>query len=485
MFYASVFIFILGVILKIVFDFDQYVIVLIIIPIILFISKKRIVFFLILFLMFNLGYLRSGIFVKENTIDCEIFDQRFEYKLRVISESENKGSTRRYVTKIIKISNQEVEVFKKGKIIISVPHYIYLDYGDVISLSGQIFLPEPFITDGGNIFYYDKYLKTKNILGSIYRPQIYEIKSNNSFVKKLFVFKQKFVSRMNHLLPYPEAPLLSGILLGVKDSLGEKRLVDYRIAGLIHIIVLSGSNVAIIIEAVRRSIPLSRKWNILCAYIFIVLFAIIVGGGATVIRASIMASISLLAQISYSKYSVYRSLWAALFLMTLISPGVILYDSSFILSFLATCGMVYINPILEPRFSKIPKFGELRFIISSTISTYIIVLPYLLYSMGSLSLVSLPVNLISLPLVPWSMLFGFLATSVSFVSHSLATPLIWLSVGVLKYINLIVEIAASFKYAEFVSIISIRSMLFMYLILLLIFLYYKFNLQLVSDIIKK
>lgn len=475
MFYVSVSLFILSIILRIQFDFSQYIFIFFI-PFI-FINKKLIIKILIILLILNLGYWRAGSFVEEGKIDDSIFENEMTYTLKVISESENKGETRRYVTKIIKIEDDKVNIFKKGKIIISVPHYVYLDYGDLITLNGKLFLPEPFLTEGGNIFYYNQYLKTKNIIGSIYRSHIYDIQSSDSFIKSLFLFKKKYVSRMNHLLPYPEAPLLSGILLGVKDSLGEKRLIDYRIAGLIHIIVLSGSNVAIIIEAVRRSIPLSRRWNILCAYIFIVLFAIIVGGGATVVRASIMASISLLAQFSYSQYSVYRSLWGAVFIMLLISPGILLYDSSFILSFLATCGMVYINPILEPRFSKITNFGELRFIISSTISTYISVLPYLLYSMGSLSLVSLPVNLVSLPLVPWSMLFGFLATSLSFVSYELSQPLVWISVGILKYINYIVEISAKFKYAEYTSSISLGIMFLFYFVIITIFLYVKYILH--------
>lgn len=483
MFYSLIFFFLLGIILRIVFDFNQLVF-LIFLPF-FFLKKEFVIKLIIIFLIFNLGYWRAGHFIKKSRFDYSIFEQRLEFKLKVISESENKGETRRYITKILKIEEDEIQIFKKRKIILSVPHYIYLDYGDEISLSGQLFLPEPFLTDGGNIFYYDRYLKTKNIIGSIYRPSIYGVESNNSFVKQLLLFKQKFVSRMNHLLSYPESPLLSGVLLGVKDSLGEQRLIDYRIAGLIHIIVLSGSNVAIIIEAVRRSIPLSRKWNILCAYLFIILFAIIVGGGATVIRASIMASISLFAQISYSSYSVYRSLWSAVFIMCLISPGIIFYDSSFLLSFLATCGMVYINPILEPKLSFIPSFGELRFIISSTISTYIIVLPFLLYSMGSLSLVSLPVNLVSLPFVPWAMLFGFLATSVSFVSQNLSNPIEWVVIGILKYINGIVEFSAQFKYSEFVSSVSLGVMFLMYVFLLLIFIYFKFNSQQVSDIIKR
>jgi len=476
MFYLSIFTFLFSIVLRIIFNMEQYIFILIILPILFFIPKRFLIYFIILVLTFNLGYWRSGSFVEKSSFNEKIFEEQLDFKLKIISESENKGETRRYVTKILKISNKENEIFKKGKIIISVPHYIYLDYGDVIRISGRLFLPEPFLTEGGNIFYYNKFLKTKNILGSVYRANIYEVESNNSFIKNLFILKQQFVGRMNHLLPYPEAPLLSGILLGVKDSLGEKRLDDYRVSGLIHIIVLSGSNVAIIIEAVRRSIPLSRKWNILCAYLFIILFAIVVGGGATVIRASIMASISLLAQFSYNKYSVYRSLWVAVFIMAFISPGIILYDSSFLLSFLATCGMVYLNPIIEPRFKKIPEFGELRFIVSSTISTYLAVLPYLLYSMGSLSLVSLPVNLITLPLVPWSMLFGFLATTISFASHNLSLPIVWITSFILKYINLVVEVSAKFKYAAFNSSVSLIGMLFGYILIVLLFFYAKYSL---------
>jgi len=118
----------------------------------------------------------------------------------------------------------------------------------------------------------------------------------------------------------------------------------------------------------------------------------------------------------------------------------------------------------------------LRFIVSSTISTYLAVLPYLLYSMGSLSLVSLPVNLITLPLVPWSMLFGFLATTISFASHNLSLPIVWITSFILKYINLVVEVSAKFKYAAFNSSVSLIGMLFGYILIVLLFFYAKYSL---------
>ena len=53
--------------------------------------------------------------------------------------------------------------------------------------------------------------------------------------------------------------------------------------------------------------------------------------------------------------------------------------------------------------------GEPQDFAGATIATQIFVLPLLLYQMGQLSLVSLPANLLILPVIPWTMLFGFFA----------------------------------------------------------------------------
>ena len=70
---------------------------------------------------------------------------------------------------------------------------------------------------------------------------------------------------------------------------------------------------------------------------------------------------------------------------------------------------------------------ELRSIIATTIGTQLTVSPLLIYSMGDFSLVSMPANVLVLLMIPFTMLAGFLATIVGYVSLVLAWPLSYLT----------------------------------------------------------
>jgi len=368
----------------------------------------------------------------------------------VQSLSEAKGDNRRYrIGDLIAQSPTSGLTTNHHDLYLYVPYVKSIPYGSTINLTTQVQAIEPFLTETGRMFLYDHFLETRGVIGSIRYPKSLWV--DESVIRKksfLVSIKKRFVERINKLFSFPNAPLLSGVLLGVVDTLGEKRLDDFRIAGLIHIVVLSGSNIAIIIEAVRRSLPLRRHLSILAAGGFIFMFVMMVGPEASIVRAALMAYISLIAQASYSHYSVYRSLWMTIVGMVAWSPGIILYDPSFILSALATIGMVYINPVFERKFSRIPEKFEMRFIMASTCATYIAVLPYITYSMGKVSIVSLGVNLITLPLVPWIMLGGFAATCVSFLNEGVSRPLVLITEILLKYIQKVVEIFAGLPLAE-------------------------------------
>lgn len=417
---------------------------------------------LLLGIMYCLGFWRGDGFEVEKLA----YDQTQVVTIlgRVAQFSESKRDLRRYTLEVTSLEIEGMEMFLEGKkMYLYLPYYRSFDPGTSLSVLAQVREIEPFLTETGRVFFYDRFLETKDIIGAIYYPlhvqKIQEDSIDPSFILRI---KKSFIHQMNQIFSFPNAPLLAGVLLGAVDTLGEERLDNFRIAGLIHIVVLSGSNVAIIIEAVRRSIPVKRMYSVILSGIFIFLFVMMVGPEASIVRASIMAYIGLLAQATYSRYSVYRSLWITAGGMTAYNPGILLYDPGFILSFLATIGMVYLNPFLEKKLTFIPERFELRFIISSTCATYIAVLPYITYSMGKVSVVSLGVNLISLPLVPWVMLGGFVSSVVSYGSDFLAKPIVFLTESLLLYIQEVVKFSANLPFAEVSLTVSLAQMLSMY-----------------------
>ncbi len=272
--------------------------------------------------------------------------------------------------------------------------YVQVAYGDTVRVRGVV---SPVKYRGYND-YYINYAKVE-VIGSA-----------NSVQKALFNLKHSFLRNIKNVLGEPHASLAGGLVVGEKSALGKELLDDFRHAGLIHIVVLSGFNITVIADALMRMLVfLPLLGRILIGGTGMVLFAILVGGGATVIRSTIMALIMLFAKAGGRKYVALQGLIIAGIVMGIWDPKTLLYDASFHLSFLATLAMIVLAPWIEKKLYFLSERFEFRGIISSTIATQIFVSPYLIYLMGSISLWGLVTNIFVLPVIPPTMLFVFLA----------------------------------------------------------------------------
>lgn len=335
-------------------------------------------------------------------------------------------------------------------------------FGDEVTFSGRISAPFNFKNDTGRSFDYIGYLAKDDIY--------YEIKSAEmtrrvspeggdrsawygevieSVGSILFRIKRRFVGNVEGALGEPHAALAAGLVVGEKSALGKDLLDDFRLVGLIHIVVLSGFNITIVGDALRRALSfLPRVWGISIGGLGIILFGVMVGGGATVVRSCFMASIALSADLIRRDYSVMRALVFAGLVMIIHHPAILLHDPSFQLSFLATLGLITLAGPIEERFTFITARLGLRGIVASTIATQIFVSPYILYTMGSVSIVSMAANILVLPIIPVTMLFVFLTGAAGFVSTSVAAVFGWVSHLLLSYELHIVEWFARLPFAS-------------------------------------
>lgn len=324
-------------------------------------------------------------------------------------------------------------------------------YGNRLLLRGKLDRPKNFIdkTTFREVDY-QNYLAKDGIYYEMYLPKIDVLASGegNFVVEKLFAFKRAFIESINRLMPSPHAALLGGIVVGAKQSLGKKLLDDFRTTGVIHIVVLSGYNITIIAYFIEWLLSRLRKnIRLAVASLAMILFALMVGASATVVRATIMALLVILARSTGRVYAVTRALLIAGFFMLIHNPKILVFDVSFQLSFLATVGLIYFSPLIEPRVLWITKKWKMREIVVATIATQLFVLPFLLYKTGTLSLVSLPVNLLILAAIPVTMFFGFLAGIAGFAASAIAAPFAFVSYALLSYELAVVELFSKFSFA--------------------------------------
>lgn len=324
------------------------------------------------------------------------------------------------------------------QVLVKVDRHTAVRYGDTVTVVGKVSLPQPFMTDTGREFDYPGYLRAKGIAYtmSFAKVTITDNTTGNPFLRQLLITKEQFIAVLQKLLPEPQVGLGEGLLLGVTHSLGDTLETIFRRAGIIHIVVLSGYNITLVVQFVllllARVLPLRARAGV--GIVAIICFAVVVGLGASVVRASLMAALGLVAVLFGRSYTVTRALFLAGAGMLLVNPYLLVSDLGFQLSFMATFGLLFVSPQLMGLVTWLPKRFGLQEFFLATLSTQIAVLPLLLYYMGQFSLISLVVNMLVLPTVSVAMLLTFLAGLVGLFSLTLALPLAYLAYVVLTYI---------------------------------------------------
>jgi competence protein ComEC len=262
---------------------------------------------------------------------------------------------------------------------------------------------------------------------------------------------------------------MGGLLLGGSGKFPDDLNDAFIRTGTIHIVALSGFNVTIVAEAIMSFFKtlLSQTWSISLGIVSIILFALMTGAGSTIIRASIMAILALIARATGRTYQATRALILAGVIMVLLNPLILFYDISFQLSFIATFGIIHLAPLLEKYFKWLPKILDLPSIASTTAAAYAFVLPFLLYKMGVLSVVALPVNILILPFIPATMFFGFIASLLGLTSSYIALPFSFVSHLLLVYELGIIKWFSSLSFAAInIGVFHLVYVILIYLIFL-------------------
>lgn len=304
------------------------------------------------------------------------------------------------------------EVETTGTILVYDDRVSQVRYGDRVKIEGALKKPEVFETEFGRTFEYPGYLKAQGVSHtmSFVRVEILSRENGLSGMSALFEVKSRISTAISTVLLPPESGLALGLLLGEKQALGKDLLSSFRNAGLIHIVVLSGYNISILIIALLWMLSsFSLRVRSVVGGIVIVLFVLMVGPSATVLRAALMALLVLLARTTGRIYAILRALTASGCIILLWNPYLLAYDPGFQLSFLATLGLILVAPHIEQLFVRIPDTLGLKGFAISTLATQIMVLPILSYSVGSFSVVALLANMLVLPLVASAMLVAGLA----------------------------------------------------------------------------
>ncbi len=337
---------------------------------------------------------------------------------------------------------------KVQKILVSASAYQKFSYGEKLQVSCQLGPPKNISPD----FDYRMYLAAKGIYYQCQKPKIEKLNQSggNKFYASLIGMKNNFGDNINQFIPAPEAGLLIGLILGGSHQLGKDIQAEFSRTGLSHITAVSGYNVTIIAEYLMIlgiAIGLWRRQAFWFAAIGIILFVIVTGLSASATRAGVMGILLIWAMKNGRLANSENAIIFSADVMLFSNPLLLRYDVGFQLSFLATLGIIYIYPIFNNYLVKKNKVFGLSEILFLTLSAQVFVLPIILFNFNQLSIISPLANLLILPFLPLTMLLGFLAAVIGFISSSVALIFSWLAYIPLKYEMITINFLSGLKYA--------------------------------------
>lgn len=310
---------------------------------------------------------------------------------------------------------------------------------------------------------YAAYLERQGVLSVMESPHVEVMgrDGGNRLMRALLAVKQRSREVIATSLPEPHASLLMGILLGDSRGMPRELKEDFRETGMTHVIAISGFNIAMIIALLDYlAAPfLPRRTGALMIMIFIGLYAMLVGAGASVVRASIMGISYLVGLRLLGRPTLaIAGLFTAAFFMTLANPDT-LWDIGFQLSFAATLGlMLYAGrwgrwfaqgaaPALDPQVR-----GRVNRVVSDlllvTLAAQVLTLPLILYHFGRLSLTSLPANILVLPAQGGVMVGGGLTLIAGLIAPGLGQLVGLIAWLFLHYTISVIRILAQIPYAS-------------------------------------
>lgn len=386
--------------------------------------------FLTLFLL--AGILRHNTFSEKTRnlqkfarAQAEVVDPQNKHPIQVTiygyldEEPDRRDNSQQLVFKAKELVAGPYTIKTDERVLLTIKAYPEYGYGQALKVTGNVRLPENF-----SDFDYRAYLAKSNIFTVMSFPEITARTQNDQelkirltpwekiklpFFEKIFFVKKSFERSIARSVSEPNAAFVNGILLGSRSQIPQDLKDAFARTSMSHVLAISGYNITIIAWLISSFFLLffRRQTAFWFSLLGVAVFTIMTGAQASVVRAAVMGLLVLLAQregrLNYPKNAI--ALAGAV--MILINPLILRHDIGFQLSFMATLGLVYLSPVIEKYFEKLPKFFQLRETMVMTLSAQIFVLPLLLYYFKSLSLTSLPANLIVLPTIPLAMLLGF------------------------------------------------------------------------------
>ena len=372
-------------------------------------------------IVFYLGFFNASLKIKDTDEIQHFAPYDGVLTGRIVSiPTGNVKEKEKFFFNVFKVDDKPV----KAKTLVTVEdkdgEFSNLKIGNVYKIKGK--LRTPFKAGNPSQFDYGKYLKNYNTYTVTYAdakdcvlvPQKLPLKWN--FLQKLNNVRSRIISTHALFLKSPNLEILGGIVFG-DDAIAPPDYIKdtFKNSGLLHILAASGMNVAFIYGFwffILRRLRVKRNLIIISGMGVIVIYTLMTGLGASVIRAALMFLFVLLGKlIDRDSHSVALLAFVAS-LMLIYNPAYI-NDVGFQLSFIVTFGLLTTANVVMAKIKefKIPDWLLAELLIPIVAQLWVI--PLQMFYFNNISTYSVPANIAIMPFLSVISFEGFVSSLLS------------------------------------------------------------------------
>lgn len=280
-----------------------------------------------------------------------------------------------------------------------------------------------------------------------------------------YILNIKFVcfEKLSEYLYNDSLGVSTGMLFGGTDYISNETKSAFRQSGVAHLLAVSGLHTSLwcgLILNLLKLFKVKERFSNIVALLVLFVLSVISGFTPSVVRASFMMGLTLIAPIFKKHSDSINSLGLSAGIIILINPYS-LYSPSFYLSFLATLGVVLSSKYSYALNSLFNKFhtpeiikNAVNFVYSSvliSIFATLFTLPASVYYFGVVSIISPLTNLLSVNLAFCAIVTNLISLLVSFIPFNIfsyiAEFLFTITDLLLKLLISIVKLTGNLKFS--------------------------------------
>jgi competence protein ComEC len=347
---------------------------------------------------------------------------------------------------------------KRERLFLTLPYQPQYHFGDRLTISGTV----------AERVYGDRRIYILN------KPKVSRSTQKHGFYQYITSIRSHIMRLYSQTLSVSGASLMSGIVLGSDDELPKSFKNNLQVTGLLHVVAASGMNVTLVagVLIIIASALFRRQVALVVAIGGIWFYALLAGLQPSIVRAALMATITITAAIIGRQSLALWGLGLTAYIMLLTQPG-LMSDIGFQLSVLATIGIILFGQYMTVTQQKDSGKETILLLddLKTTFAAQVMTVPLMLYYFHEYGLVSLLVNGLVLWTVPLLMMVGGIAGLLSFVLEPVASIILYLAVPLLLYFEWVVAMCSSLGMVVRVPAFPIPVLLGVYCIILSIILF--------------